>query len=116
MSSEVSLLDKNQVFGIDSLDIFKKIGTAADFSDLAIMMGGYTEGDKRGMWWTKTNDDSDNWAISFDGSRIKINVENIDCGARVVLPYSSISSFSSNCKVGESGVMEIEYGEYPQTS
>ena len=36
-------------------------------------------------------------------------------GARPALPYSSISSISSNGVRGRKGILEVEYGEYPQT-
>ena len=41
--------------------------------------------------------------------------EDREGGARPVLPYSSISRVSSNGVRGRNGILEVEYGEYPQT-
>lgn len=73
---------------------------------------------RTGFYWTKS-DDGDNDARVVDGSgrRSCRNVLERGGGARPALPFSSISSIPTNGVSGKragDGVLEVEYGFYPQ--
>lgn len=124
-----TFLTDEQIFGFgdDQLDIIKKYGTKCAITDFSILLGGNVESDyyisggnsrnsRTGWWWTKSSDgDNDVRVVSKDGRRTWYNVDSRTGGARPALPYSSISSISSNGVRGRNGILEVEYGEYPQT-
>jgi len=122
-----TFLTEEQIFGENQLDILKKYGTKAAITDFSILLGGsvlqdsYTrEGnsgkDRTGWWWTKSPDGAkDARAVSFSGLNDYRNLYIRHGGARPALPYSSISRVSSNKVRGRNGILEVEYGEYPQT-
>jgi hypothetical protein len=124
---DFSFLDKEQIFGENRLEIFKEYGTKAAITDFSILLGGYvnndyhtkegnTDKDRIGWWWTRTDDGyNDACVVSDYGDSRYNNVYDRDGGARPALPYSSISSISSNEVRGSFGIKEVEYGEYPQT-
>ena len=123
---EFTLLTKDQVFGTDQLEILKKYGAQCAITDFSILLGGivssndYTsEGrilkDRTGPWWTKSTDgDDDAYIVSYGGFKAWgfVNIRHV--GARPVIPYSEISSMCSEPVRRENGVLEVEYGEYPQ--
>ncbi len=124
---DFTLLTYEQVFGEQKLDIFNKYGTECAITDFSILLGGYvssdyctSEGktlkDRTGWWWTKSFD-VDNYArvVDENGYRVWNYVNERNGGARPALPYSSIASNSSNGVRGRNGILEVEYGEYPQT-
>lgn len=124
--SEFTFLTKEQISGNNNLDIIKKYGAASAITDFAILLGGrvskedYIKNgsapqDRAGYWWTKSPYDLYD-AITVDsegylrvGNRVNLRAL---CG-RPVLPYSSIKATSSNARI-VNGIMEVEYGEYPQ--
>lgn len=122
-----TFLTEEQIFGSNQLDILKKYGTKASITDFSILLGGFvvddeysSEGtslkDRTGWWWTKSPDgDNDARAIDDDGDGFWSDVGKRDGGVRPALPYSLISSISSNSVRGINGVKEVFYGEYPQT-
>lgn len=124
--SNFIFLKEEQIFGKNKLDIFEKYGTKCAITDFAILLGGYVatgfytnEGssrkDRTGWWWTQTPEDNNARVVFYDCSRFWINITKRIGGARPALPYSAISSISSNVVRGKSGVKETIYGEYPQT-
>ena len=124
--SEFTFLTEEQIFGNDQLDIIKKYGTKCAITDFSILLGGYvsdyytSEGnsrkDRTSWWWTKSSDGAnDARVVDYDGGSDWLNVDGRTGGARPALPYSSISSISSNGVRGRNGILEVEYGEYPQT-
>ncbi len=127
MGSNITFLTEEQVFGDNQLDIFKKYGTACAITDFALLLGGRSnhhyptkEGDSSSWWWTRTRDWSfhkyeDVVTASVGGKRFSSYVSNTEGGARPALPYSSISSITSNVGKNKFGIKEVEYGEYPQT-
>ena len=121
-----TFLTDEQIFGNDQLDILRNYGTKCAITDFSILLGGYVESDyytsegnsrkdRTGWWWTKTPHDSNALVVSSDGFRYWHDVHKRDGGARPALRYSSISSISSNKVRGRNGILEVEYGEYPQT-
>ena len=124
--SKFTFLTEEQIFGENQLDILSKYGTKCAMTDFSILLGGFisshyytSEGntlmDRTGWWWTKSSFDGDARDVSKDGDRYFNCVYERDGGARPALPYSLIKSISSNGVRENSGIKEIEYGEYPQT-
>ena len=126
--SDFTFLTEEQYFGDDKLDILEKRGTKAAITDFSILLGAYVsdhhidndsslEG-RTGYYWTKS-DDGDNYArvVDFSGNRNCNDVGDRASGARPALPFSSISSIPTNGESGnraKDGVLEVEYGYYPQ--
>lgn len=129
--SNFTFLTEEQYFGSDKLDIFTlwKRGTKAAITDFSILLGArvsdydHVNGDtslegRTGMYWTKSDDGpNDARMVNFHG-RSKFNsVLMRNVGARPALPFSSISSIPTNGESGKrarKGVLEVEYGYYPQ--
>ena len=130
--SNLTFLTQEQCFGSEKLDILQKRGTKAAITDFSILLGGWADSNKdywhidgddslegrTGFYWTKS-DDGDNDARVVDGSgrRSCRNVLERGGGARPALPFSSISSIPTNGVSGKragDGVLEVEYGFYPQ--
>ena len=130
--SNLTFLTREQCFESEKLDILQKRGTKAAITDFSILLGGWADSNKdywhidgddslegrTGFYWTKS-DDGDNDARGVDGSgrRSCRNVLERGGGARPALPFSSISSIPTNGVSGKrakDGVLEVEYGFYPQ--
>lgn len=121
-----TFLTEEQIFGNDQLGILKKYGTSCAITDFSILLGGYvsknnyisegnTRKDRTGWWWTKTAYHNAAFVVYSDGFWAYRDVDTRYGGARPALSYSSIQSISSNVVRGENGILEVEYGEYPQT-
>ena len=126
--SDFTFLTGEQCFGNDKLDILKKRGTQAAITDFSILLGAYVsdyhidndsslEG-RTGWYWTKSDDgDNDVRVVDDFGNRYCRNVDRRFGGARPALPFSSISSIPTNGESGKrarDGILEVEYGYYPQ--
>ena len=126
--SDFTFLTGEQCFGNDKLDILKKRGTQAAITDFSILLGAYVsdyhidndsslEG-RTGYYWTKSDDgDNDARVVYDDGRRRYGTVDERVGGARPALPFSSISSIPTNGESGKrarDGILEVEYGYYPQ--
>ncbi len=127
--SNLTFLTKEQCFGIDRLDILKKRGTEAAITDFSILLGGYVsdyhidsddslEG-RTGYYWTKSDDgNNDAHTVHENGSRSCCDVSVRSGGARPALPFLLISGIPTNGseteKRAEDGILEVEYGYYPQ--
>ena len=122
------LPSSKQVFGISKLNSIKALGTKCAISDLAIFEGygycvsntDYIPGDKslKGRtccWGLSTVDNSgDVVCINSSGSKDKIDYASTSIGIRPIMSYSNISDISSNAVKEKNGLLEVEYGEYPQ--
>ena len=126
--SDFTFLTEEQYFGDDKLDILEKRGTKAAITDFSILLGAYVsdyhidndsslEG-RTGYYWTKSDDgDNDARVVTANGSRLNYAVNERNGGARLALLFSSISSIPTNGESGKrarDGVLEVEYGYYPQ--
>jgi len=126
--SKFTFLTEEQCFGSEKLDILEKRGTQAAITDFSVLLGGWVsdyhvdndsslEG-RTGYYWTKSDDgDNDARVVNDDGSRDCLLVYERPGGARPALPFSSISNISTNGESGKrarDGVLEVEYGYYPQ--
>jgi len=125
--SEFTFLEERQITGNDQLEIFKKYGPKCAVTDFSILLGGYVSnddytsegtemGDRTGWYWTRTAyGDDEVRVVNEDGCSDFNYVDSRVGGCRLALPYSSIKSISSNKVRGNSRVLEVKYGEYPQT-
>ena len=136
-SFESGYLGYNKIGRISSynkqLDILKKIGSECYMTDFSLLLGGERQifgrlcdvdhdviKSQYGNWWTKTSDAVYHKVrVIKDYSRFW-NDHGYECaisrsiGARPALSYSSISNICSDKVIGENGILEVEYGEYPQ--
>lgn len=112
----------------DKLDILKKRGTKAAITDFSVLLGGWVSSEhvendsslegRTGYYWTRS-DDGYNHArvVDDDGDRNILNVCLRRGGARPALLFSSISNIPTNGESGKrarDGILEVEYGYYPQ--
>ena len=126
--SNFTFLTEEQYFGSDKLDILEKRGTKAAITDFSILLGAYVsdyhidnddslEG-RTGYYWTKSDDgDNDARVVRVIGDSDYNRVSRRNGGARPALPFSSISSIPTNGESGKrarDGILEVEYGYYPQ--
>ena len=126
--SDLTFLTAEQCFGENQLDIFKKRGNTAALTDFAILLGAFVskyrinndsslEG-RTGYYWTKSDDsNNDVLVVKYNASRnpIYVNIRNV--GARLALPLldaSIIPTNGENGKRSKDGILEVEYGYYPQ--
>ena len=126
--SDFTFLTQEQCFGDDKLDILKIRGTKAALTDFSILLGAFvsvnhTDNDsslegRTGYYWTKSDDeDNDARVVLGNGTRNCDSVSIRNGGARPALPFSEVSSIPTNGESGKrakDGVLEVEYGYYPQ--
>ena len=126
--SNFTFLTQEQCFESDKLDILKKRGTKAAITDFSVLLGGWVSSEhvendsslegRTGYYWTKSDDgDNDARVVRADGIRNYCRVTERRGGARPALPFSSISSIPTNGESGKrarDGILEVEYGYYPQ--
>ena len=122
--SEFTFLTEKQVFGNKQLDIIKKYGTKCAITDFSILLGGFVTYDYStsdnisgtGYWWIKIpyNDGAGASVVNKNGDSFWYLVSERNVGSRPSLPFSSISNISLNKVRGRNGILEVEYGEYPQ--
>ena len=131
--SDFTFLTKEQCFGREQLDILEKRGTKAAITDFSILLGGvfssddYIDNDSSlegitGGYWTKSETGYGMrkdfvYVIGDSGNGGTNNMKIRYCGGRPALPFSEGSSIPMNegsKKRAEDGVLEVEYGYYPQ--
>lgn len=124
-NSEITFLTEDQIFGSNTLRIFKEYEKKAGITDFSILLGGYVDDFEKikdtlgthftGWWWTQSPyNDIAARAVSLNGIIDWDYVNFRDGGARPALPYSLISSLSSNEVRVKKGIKEVQFGEYPQ--
>ena len=112
------------------LDVFKRYGTECAITDFSILLGGrvknYYENEGRegknraGCWWTSTYTISSNFKVhaiyssAINDTTIGYSVFDCDVGGRPATNFSLIRHFCSRQKQLENGILEVEFGEYPQ--
>ena len=126
--SNFTFLTQEQCFERNKLDILEKRGTQAAITDFSILLGAdvsdyHVENDsslegRTGYYWTKSDDgDNDARVVHANGSSYYFGVDSRYGGARPALPFSSISNIPTNGESGKrarDGILEVEYGYYPQ--
>ena len=123
-------LTKKEVFGRHELDILKKYGKSAYASEYSILSGCsvYKENGIirdgllrfAGEWWTSTILPEYYvhfiCAIDADGSKSNMHrMVKYGVGCRPAISFSSIKDFCLKPLLLDCGVLEVEYGEYPQS-
>ena len=126
--SDFTFLTGEQVFGFNRIDVISKRGEIAAISDFSILLGGlvsnyHIDSDRSlkgrtGNYWIKSNYRDDRvYKVYPDGDIYYDYVFERINGARPALPFSSIGSIPTNGESGKKardGVLEVEYGYYPQ--
>ena len=126
--SDFTFLTEEQILGSNQIDVIKKRGTKAAISDFSVLLGGWVSDyhvdsdsslkGRTGYYWTKSDDgDNDARAVDDIGARYYNRVDSRYGGARPALPFSSISNIPTNGESGKrarDGILEVEYGYYPQ--
>ena len=125
-TKEFTLLDKDQVFGSDRIDLISNIGAKCAITDFAILLGAYAPDDyyvdydnslkgRIGFYYLSSPDSNGNVRAVYEDDNYKwANAGDRSGGIRPALPFSTISNISTNGVRGRSGILEVEYGEYPQ--
>jgi len=127
--SDFTFLTAEQCCGDNQLDILRKRGIRAAITDFAVLHGGWISDyrtkssssleDRTGFYWTKSEDEFSNALIvDVNASIDTCNTSGgLSTGARPALPFSSISNIPTNGESGKrarDGILEVEYGYYPQ--
>ena len=126
--SNFTFLSKEQCLGKEKLDILEKRGIKATITDFSILLGGYASGiyidkdnfleDRDGWYWTKSDDGDNNACVVYTQESIyKHDPLDRGSGARPAMIFSDISSIPTNGESGQKakdGILEVEYGYYPQ--
>ena len=126
--SNFTFLTQEQCFERDKLDVLKKRGPRAAITDFSILLGAYVsdchvENDsslegRTGYYWTKSDDGyNDVYVVLGDGIEYRFTAISRTGGARPALSFSSIGSIPKNGESGKrarNGILEVEYGYYPQ--
>ena len=122
--SNFTFLTEEQCFGNDKLDILEKRGTQAAITDFSVLLGGWVSDNdsslegRTGCYWTKSDIGTNYARVAHgDDSSFFGNVSQRNVGARPAFPFSSISNIPTNGESGKrarDGVLEVEYGYYPQ--
>ncbi len=121
-----TLLDEDQVFGSDRIDLISNIGEMCAITDFAILLGAYVSDDyhvdydnslkgRTGWYYLSSSDDAgDIRTVTYEGNSECASVGKRSGGVRPALPFSTISDISPNVVGERNGFLEVEYGEYPQ--
>ena len=128
--SDFTFLTEEQIFGSNQIDVIKKRGTKAAISDFSVLLGGWVSDynvdsdsslkGRTGDYWTKSDDGVNAaYVVAPSGNRFYIDVDIRIGGARPALLFSSIDSIPTNGESGKrarDGILEVEYGYYPQNA
>lgn len=124
--TDVTFLTKEQCSDSSrKLEILEKRGTIARITEFAILLGGSfidnpshrllpSEKHTASYWTCSADQCNDAYAVNERGYTYGRDVTRCDIGARPVLPYSAIHNLVSKKVRQEDGILEVEYGEYPQ--
>ncbi len=118
-----TLLSKKQVTGNHQMEILKKYGSNCVVTDYAIMLGTVAseyfktkQGETlTGNWWLNPEVNGQMQFMASHGGIIESDINPRWNGVRPALTYSLIEPFVSKEITNIYEVIQIEYGEYPQT-
>ena len=132
---ELTLLSEKEIFGVGGtkrirqLKVFKKYGTIAATTDLAILTGGdeseyYLVPDDNSLkgrtcWFYTRSSDGNGYTLAVDSAGCKHYSYRYFCHGTVrpvLLSSTVFKEISQNRVSGYNGIEEVEYGEYPQYS
>ena len=103
---DFNILDISQIDSPYTLEIFKK-GCVAKQTDLVTLLGG--DGS-----YNAYNGDSPSNIVLFDGTIHHYCREEKMIGIRPIVPFQKISDGIISKHINEDGILEVEYGYYPQ--
>ena len=128
-----TLLSKNQVWGRKRLDIFEKRGIKAAATDFSKILGAEifketVDGtdfnvrvdNRTGFYWTRTRDANNGsfvYIVEKNASKNKVNgfFHNASIRPAIIIPKGEeIPTNGKKPERAEDGVLEVEYGYYPQ--
>ena len=130
---ECTLLTKNEACSIKQLQIFKKYGTNAAVTDFTLLLGIEVSNDhtsdtsyyldplfsdtRAADYWTKTIEEGKVVTISSYSFGYNSLTKGINkyIGIRPVIKYSDIKDDVQDKQISDKKVLEVEFGEYPQT-
>ena len=116
-------LTQNQLYDDTALDVIKKRKTKAVITDYAIILGGYVsnfdDGSnlkyRIGSYFTGSYNESSVGIVYDDGKNYYTSLKRRDTGIRLVMPFKDkIPSNNGIVLEKPDGVLEVEYGYYPQ--
>ncbi len=118
MNTSFTLLTKDQVYGENRLEIFKKCSPKAKPTDYAILLGS-----SYSIWGTQSwmehhiiDEHEAIFSIDCHGQPISEPTCLESIGVRPAVRYSDIAYMRSNERINEFGIKEVEYGEYLKTA
>lgn len=122
-----TLLEKENILGSNRSIIFKRYGTQAAVTDLAILLGGYVSEDTivynrqskkymAGPWWTKTEENENKIYMTCKNGKSDIAPNSAtQIGIRPSTKYLEIFKDTLiDYKKEKNSIKEVKYGEYPQ--
>ena len=123
--NDLTFLTYDQVFGEHRFDIINRYGTKCAMTDFSILLGcnvsrseytseGIGQKNRAGCWWIKSGY-GNNYACVIGRNFCIEHIYDRQVGARPAVAYSSIQSIATSEKENANGIIEIAYGEYPQT-
>ena len=112
---DFTFLTYDDCFGDNELEILKKRGREAQVTDYAALLGAFKEdfNNDFGYYWTKTYDSYDGISTIVPYGQDDFFVSARDCSVRPAIKYSSLDDILENNRASD-GVLEVEYGYYPQ--
>ena len=112
---DFTFLTVDDCFGDNELEILRKRGREAQVTDYAALLGAFKEdfNNDLGYYWTKTYDSYDGVFTIVPYGQDNFFVSVRDCSVRPAIKYSSLDDVLENNRASD-GVLEVEYGYYPQ--
>jgi len=93
------------------LEIFSKRTSSANMTDFALAM---CENTNKNTYWTKNNDQEVRaYIINEFGKASRANTKSKNIGIRPVVKWSQIKPYCKNIELNDDGVLEAEYGLFP---
>ncbi len=120
-----TLLNQEQIWDSNQLKIFKKYGTKAATTDLAVVLGGAVNsgqivetstGQAHASWWwsASENADTDVRVVGSDGPKTWSIPSRRNDGFRPASSFSLIKDLPNGVR-GADGILRVKIGQYPQT-
>ena len=113
--NEFTFLTYDDCFGDNELEILRKRGREAQVTDYAALLGAFKEdfNNDLGYYWTKTYDSYDGVSTIVLDGQDDFFASVRDCSVRPAIKYLSLDDVLVSNRASD-GVLEVEYGYYPQ--
>lgn len=109
-----TILTANQIAGSNKLEMIKKRGGRSKITDFSILLGGYVNSDRTGDYFFIRDNENRRTTDGYNHAAFNYYESKGRGGIRPVLQYSQIKEVCLNKVKAKDGILEIEYGEYPQ--